>query len=157
VTDVRGAALGVQTADCVPILIADRLGRAIAAVHAGWRGAAARIAQNTVYRLVEEYRVSPSDLVAVIGPHNAACCYEVGEDVVEVVGDPESIVRRPDWPKPHFDQALANQRQLRQAGIPEKQIIVSNLCTHCRSDLFFSYRREGGRAGRLLSIIGLVP
>ena len=77
--------------------------------------------------------------------------------VVEGVGDREAFVRRPEWPKPHFDQALANQRQLRQAGIPEEQIIVSNLCTECRADLFFSYRREAGRAGRLLSIIGIVP
>jgi polyphenol oxidase len=157
VTAVRGAVLSIQTADCVPILIADRHARVVAAVHAGWRGTAARIAQHTVELLTRTYSVSPSDLTAVIGPHNAVCCYEVGEDVVQAIQDPDAIVRRPEWEKPHLNQAIANQRQLIDAGIPETQIVTSNLCTQCRADLFFSYRREGKHAGRLLSIIGLAP
>ena len=156
VTELRGVVLAVQTADCVPLLIADRAGRVVAAVHAGWRGTAARIAQRAIESLVESYRVEPSDLTAAIGPHNAVCCYEVGEDVVEAVRDPETFVRKPGWTKPHFDQALANKRQLLQAGVPENHIIVSNLCTQCRADLFFSYRREGRQAGRLLSVIGIL-
>jgi copper oxidase (laccase) domain-containing protein len=93
----------------------------------------------------------------VIGPHNAVCCYEVGEEVVEAVNDAVTISRKPEWVKPHLNQALANQRQLIAAGIPEDQIVVSNLCTQCRSDLFYSYRREGKRAGRMLSVIGILP
>ena len=157
VTDLRGVALCVQTADCVPILIAHRDARCIAAVHAGWRGTAAGIATSTVARLVEEYGVAASDLIAVIGPHNAVCCYEVGDDVVQAIGLSDAFVRRPEWSKPHFDQARANLHQLRQAGIPEDRIVVSNLCTQCRADLFFSHRREGVRAGRLLSVIGITP
>ena len=157
VTAVRGAVIAIQTADCVPILIADRNARVVAAVHAGWRGTAARIAQHTVEFIAEKYSVSPSDLTAVIGPHNAVCCYEVGDDVVEAIGEPKAFLRHPDWTKPHFNQALANQSQLIEAGIPEAQIVTSNLCTQCRADLFFSYRREGARTGRLLSIIGLTP
>jgi YfiH family protein len=156
-TELRGAALGVQTADCVPILIADRSGRAVAAVHAGWRGTAARIPYKTVMDLVQEHDMSANDLVAAIGPHNAVCCYEVGEEVVEAVGDPSAFVSRPDWAKPHFDQARANKNQLLEAGIPEHQIVVSNLCTQCRADLFFSYRRDRQRTGRLLSVIGIAP
>jgi len=157
VTAVRGAVLAVQTADCVPILIADRDARVVAAVHAGWRGTAARIAERTVQFMIQKYGVSPADLMAVIGPHNAVCCYEVGDDVRDAIKAPDVFVRKPDWTKPHLDQSRANQKQLLKAGIPENQIVTSSLCTHCRPDLFFSYRREGKHAGRLLSIIGLAP
>jgi YfiH family protein len=157
VTAVRGAVLSIQTADCVPILIADRDARIVAAIHAGWRGTAARIAQRTVEFIANRYSVPPTDLTAVIGPHNAVCCYEVGEEVVEAIQDPEAFVRRPDWTKPHFNQALANRKQLMEAGIPDARIVTSTLCTQCRADLFFSYRREGKHAGRMLSIIGLAP
>jgi YfiH family protein len=157
ITQLRGATLGVQTADCVPILLADRHGTAVAAIHAGWRGIASQIAAKSVARLVKDYGVAVTDLVAVIGPHNAVCCYEVGEEVVEAIDDPASIERKPEWLKPHLNQALANQRQLLDTGIPEDQIVVSNLCTQCRSDLFYSYRREGKRAGRMLSVIGILP
>jgi YfiH family protein len=157
ITQLGGAVLGIQTADCVPILLADRKGHAVAAIHAGWRGTAARIAQKTVARLERDYGVPAGDLLAVIGPHNAVCCYEIGEEVVEAMGDPATIVRKPGWGKPHLNQALANQRQLLAAGIPEDQIVVSNLCTQCRGDLFYSYRRDGKRAGRMLSVIGILP
>jgi len=157
VTAVRGAVLGIQTADCVPILLADREGRVVAAVHAGWRGTAARIVQRTVDLMRSRYSVTPSNLIAAIGPHNAVCCYEVGEDVVEAIRNPELFLQQPGWAKPHFDQASANKRQLLEAGVPLNQIETSNLCTQCRADLFFSYRREGRHAGRMLSIVGLAP
>jgi len=157
ITAVRGALLGVQTADCVPILIADRRGHVVGAVHSGWRGTAARIARQTVEAIQENYGIAPSDLVAAIGPHNAVCCYEVGDDVVEAVQDEESFSHRPEWKKPHFNQAFANQKQLIEAGIPAEQIAVSTLCTECRPDLFYSYRRERSRTGRMLSVIGLTP
>lgn len=157
ITQLGGAVLGIQTADCVPILLADKKGHAVAAIHAGWRGTAARIAQKTVARLVHDYGIPSHDLIAVIGPHNAVCCYEVGEDVVQAMNDSATILRKPEWAKPHLNQALANQRQLMATGIPEDQIVVSNLCTQCRSDLFYSYRREGQRAGRMMSVIGILP
>jgi YfiH family protein len=157
VTAVRGAVLSVQTADCVPILIADRNAHVVAAIHAGWRGTAAHIAERTVEFIAKHYSIPPSDLTAVIGPHNAVCCYEVGEEVVEAIQDPAAFVRRSDRAKPHFNQALANQNQLIAAGIPQARIVTSTLCTQCRADLFFSFRREGRHAGRMLSIIGLAP
>jgi len=157
VTAVRGAVLSVQTADCVPILIADRKARVVAAIHAGWRGTAAHIARRTVEFIAKQYSIPPSDLTAVIGPHNAVCCYEVGEEVVEAIQDPTAFIRRPDRAKPHLNQALANQNQLIAAGITEARIVTSTLCTQCRADLFFSFRREGKHAGRMLSIIGLAP
>jgi YfiH family protein len=157
VTSVRGVALAVQTADCVPILIADAEGRAVTAIHAGWRGTAARIAESAVTRLLEKFRLDRQSLIAVIGPHIGVCCYEVGEEVVDAISEHTVIETRPDWPKPHLNLASANQRQLLAAGIPDKQIEVSSLCTKCRSDLFHSYRRDGRRMGHLLSVIGLVP
>jgi len=107
--------------------------------------------------MIQAYGVTPESLTAVIGPHNAVCCYEVGEEVVAAVNDPEAIQRTPQWPKPHLNQALANKRQLLGLGIPEAQILVSTLCTQCRADLFYSYRRDGERSGRMLSVIGILP
>jgi YfiH family protein len=157
VTSLPGVVLGVQTADCVPILIADLTGRAIAAVHAGWRGTVSRIAESTVERLVTRFGVDPADLTAVIGPHIHSCCYEVGEEVADAVSDPDSIERRPEWSKPHFNLAAANRRQLIGAGLRDSQIEVSSLCTKCRADLFHSFRRDGKRMGLMLSVIGIVP
>src|SRR5262245_36004861 len=137
----RGVMLGVQTADCVPILIADAEGRSAAAIHAGWRGTAAHIAARTVARLVEKFSALPEDLCVAIGPHIGPCCYEVGEDVAGAISDPRSIERRPEWPKPHLNLAESNRLQLLAQGIPEAQIEVSSLCTKCRADLFHSYRR----------------
>jgi YfiH family protein len=155
VTALRGVALAVQTADCVPILVADTAGRAVAAVHAGWRGTAAQIAKSAVRMLVEKFQVQPDALRVVIGPHIGVCCYEVGDEVVRMIADPLAIERRDQWPKPHLNLASANIKQLLDAGISETEIETSSLCTKCREDLFHSYRRDGKRMGHLLSVIGL--
>ena len=157
ITSMPGVLLGVQTADCVPILLADSENRAVAAVHAGWRGTAAHIAETTVARLREKSDVGPGSLAAAIGPHIGVCCYEVGEEVVDAIGDPALIERRPEWARPHLNLAEANRRQLLKAGVPEERIDISSLCTRCRGDLFFSFRREGKRTGHMLSVIGIAP
>jgi YfiH family protein len=157
VTSLRGVVLGVQTADCVPILIADEEGRAAAAIHAGWRGTAAGIAGSTVRRLVDKYQLEPKTLRAAIGPHIGVCCYEVGEDVAGAFDFPAAIERREDWAKPHLNLSTANLQQLVSAGIPLSQIETSSLCTKCREDLFHSFRRDGKRMGHMLSVIGLLP
>jgi YfiH family protein len=157
VTSLGGVILGIQTADCTPILIAEASGQAVAAVHAGWRGTAARIAQAAVNRLMARCSVQPQSLYAVIGPHIGACCYEVGEEVVEMAADASAIERRREWPRPHLNLGAANFKQLTDAGIPESQIEISSLCTRCREDLFHSYRRDGKRMGHMLSTIGILP
>jgi YfiH family protein len=149
--------LGVQTADCVPILVTDVQGRVAAAIHAGWRGTAMRIAELTVARLIGKFRVDPRTLIAAIGPHIGVCCYEVGTDVVDTFSDDELIERRPEWPKSHLNLGESNRRQLLNAGIPGGSIETSSLCTKCRQDLFHSYRRDGSRMGHMLSVIGLNP
>ena len=157
ITSIPGIMLGILTADCVPILIADAEGRAVGAAHAGWRGTAARIAETAVWRLIEKFRIEPQKLTAAIGPHIGPCCYEIGEEVASEISDDAAIVRRADWAKPHLDLAGANRRQLLRAGIPEEQIEASSLCTKCREDLFHSYRRDGKRMGHMLSVIGITP
>jgi YfiH family protein len=157
VTELRGIMLGVQTADCVPILIAHHDGRCVAAVHAGWRGTAAEIAYATIVRLIEKFRVDSRDLIAAIGPHIGPCCYEVGEEVVREIDDPLAVVRTPGSAKPRLDLGAANRAQLLRAGIPEDQIENSMLCTNCREDLFHSYRRDGKKMGHMLSVIGIQP
>jgi YfiH family protein len=157
VTSLQGVMLGIQTADCAPILIADREARAVGAVHAGWRGTALRIVESTIARIAEKFTIRPGDLTAAIGPHIGVCCYEVGEDVIAAIRGAAIFERRRDWEKPHLNLAEAARRQLLNAGVPEEQIETSSLCTRCRADLFFSYRREGTRTGRLLSVIGIVP
>jgi YfiH family protein len=156
-TGLAGVMVGVQTADCVPILIAHREGRAVAAIHAGWRGTAASIAEATVTRLSRKCGLDVKDFLAAIGPHIGPCCYEVGEEVAAEIGHPDAIVRSIERGKPHLDLGLANHAQLLRAGIPAAQIETSSLCTKCRTDLFHSYRRDGKRMGHMLSLIGIAP
>ena len=156
-TALRGVVLAVQTADCVPVLVADIESRAVAAIHAGWRGTAAGIVKIAVTRIIEKFHIAPKSLHAVIGPHIGVCCYEVGEDVVQAMPDASAVETGEEWSKPHVNLAAANRRQLIEAGIPETQIETSSLCTKCREDLFHSYRRDGKRMGHLLSVIGLAP
>ena len=154
-TGLSGLALGVVTADCVPILVAEGTGRAVAAIHAGWRGASEGIARKTVDVMAQDLTVRPQDLVVAVGPHIGVCCLEVGEEVYDWFQDPAVFERRPDWPRPHLDLGEANRKQLVDAGVPSESIEVSALCTRCRPDLFHSYRRDGDKSGRMLSVIGI--
>jgi hypothetical protein len=179
-TNKPGLLLGVQTADCVPILLVDPKNRAVAAVHAGWRGTLARITQKAVGRMRLEFGSRPADLLAAIGPSIGPCCYEVGADFVTKFTaqfadaaeyfDEARCGEEPNplqWlnmsppghqPPPknvHLDLPKANRSQLLSAGVRTSNIFVSGLCTACRTDLFFSYRKEGSLSGRLLSVIGI--
>jgi polyphenol oxidase len=183
-TNRPGLLLAAQTADCVPILIVDPRERVVAAVHAGWRGTLARILEKTVGRMQFEFGSKPADLLAAIGPSIGPCCYEVGAEFVtkfaaqfadaETYFDEEELrsgeepnplqwlnMRPPGHQPPpgnvHLDLRKANRSQLLAAGLREKNIFVSELCTSCRTDLLFSYRREGPESGRLMSVIGINP
>jgi YfiH family protein len=177
-----GLLLAIQTADCVPILLVDPRKRVVAAIHAGWRGTLARIAQKAIGAMQREFSSRPSDLLAAIGPSIGPCCYEVGAELVTQfasqfadaldyfdeprTGDEPNPLQwlnmRPPGhqppPKPvHLDLRKANQSQLLTAGLRKQNIFASELCTACRPDLFFSYRKEGPPSGRLLSVIGVLP
>jgi YfiH family protein len=181
-TNTPGPLLGVQTADCVPILLVDPKKHVVAAVHAGWRGTLARIAQKTIGRMQLEFGCKPADLLAALGPSIGPCCYEVGVELVTKFtaqfADAHHYFDEPrtgDEPNPiqwlnmappghqpppksvHLDLRKANRSQLIASGLRPNHIYSTDLCTACRSDLFFSYRREGPLSGRLMSVVGIRP
>ena len=142
--------LEIRTADCVPILVADRRQKVVAAVHAGWRGTAAGIVTATIERLVSDWGIRPTDLVAGIGPHISACCFEVGDDVAcHFAGH---ITQH--HPRPHVDLGDANRAQLIAAGLSASQIEMLGRCTCCEEPDFFSFRRDKG-AGRMVSSVAI--
>ncbi|MBI3932285.1 MAG: peptidoglycan editing factor PgeF [Acidobacteria bacterium] len=152
VAEAPGFLLGIETADCLPILLADPGRRAVAAVHAGWRGTAAAVARAGVAALVEGGS-KPADLVAALGPAIGPCCYEVGDEVREALGPGGDGCFRPGpRGRPHLDLRAANERQLREAGVVRIHHVPD--CTFCHADLYHSFRREGKDAGRMISFIG---
>jgi YfiH family protein len=161
VSNTRGVLAGVKTADCVPILIGDPSTGAFAAVHAGWRGTLAEVATTALKRMITEYRTKPQDVRVAIGPAAGGCCYEVGTDVID--GFKSSFPSQDLFTETRADHACidllkANRIQLISAGVDPERISIAPLCTMCRNDLFFSYRREKnvqGKVGRLMSVIGL--
>ena len=142
-----GAVVAVKTADCVPLLLVDPHRRAVAAVHAGWRGAVAGIAQRAVAALGTQFGSRAGDLHAAIGPAIGNCCYEVGPEVAAQFGVDG---------RAHIDLVEEVRRQLKAAGVDGRRIYVSGLCTKCRADEFHSFRRDGAAAGRLYSFAGIV-
>ena len=183
VTATRGLLIAVQAADCIPILLADPEHRVVAAIHAGWRGTLKRIAEKTVGRMRMIFGTHPEKIIAAIGPGIGRCCYEVGPEVAKEFGsqfenardwfdgpydalasgeDPNPLPwltmmppgHQPPPPSVQLDLHAANRSILENAGVAAKNICVSELCTSCRTDLLFSYRREK-TTGRLMAAIGI--
>jgi hypothetical protein len=178
-----GLLVGIQTADCIPVLVADRRRKAVAAFHAGWRGTVRRIVENGIGRMRLEFGSQPEDLVAAIGPGVGQCCYAVGEEVHsefesqfiygselfrEVDSSDPVLARYPMMfltqrapghsslgPGLHLDLVEANRRQLLAAGLQPGAIQFVGACTNCHPELFFSHRGSRGRCGRMMSVIGI--
>lgn len=178
-----GVMLGIQTADCIPVLVADVQQRVVAAFHAGWRGTLARVVERGVGRMRAEFGCRPEDLTAAIGPGIGPCCYSVGEEVrsefrsqfcyadelFQEVFDLDPIkekypmlfltARAPGHsnlgPNLHLDLIEANRRQLLDAGVLPNAIHALGLCTACDTAHFFSHRAEQGFTGRMLNVIGI--
>jgi YfiH family protein len=149
-----GWLLGIETADCLPILIVDPRRRVVAAAHAGWRGTATGVTRRLVEALLARGS-SPSGLIAALGPGIGPCCYEVGEELREAFGPGgATFFRRGPRGRPHLDVRAANLRQLLDAGVPGVQIHHLDECTACRSDLYHSYRRDGKGSGRMINFVG---
>jgi polyphenol oxidase len=179
-----GVLLTVQTADCIPILFADTRTRAVAAIHSGWRGTLKRVAEKTLGRMRMEFGTRPDDVIAAIGPGIGGCCYEVGHEVAKEFAaqfpkarewfegpfdamasadnDPNWLPwltmappgHAPEAPRAYLNLPVANREILINAGVPAKNISVSDLCTSCRTNLFFSYRRER-QTGRMMAAVGI--
>lgn len=182
-TAVPGVLLAVMVADCIPVLVADRRRRVVAAFHAGWRGTVKRIVETGIGRMRLEFGSRPGDLVASIGPGIGACCYAVGEEVIsefesqfayagelfhEVYStDPvrnkypllflsqRAPGHSPLGPEIHLDLVEANRRQLLDAGLRAKAIRIVGGCTSCQPEWFYSHRASRGHAGRMMAVIGI--
>jgi hypothetical protein len=149
-----GFLLGIQTADCLPVLLVDPGRRLVAAAHAGWRGTAAGVAARAVAALVARGS-RPEDLVAALGPGIGACCYEVGDDVREAFGPSGTpFFHAGPRGRPHLDLRAANVRQLLDAGLARAAVHHVADCTRCGADSYHSYRRDGRAAGRMISFVG---
>ena len=155
ITDKKDVVLGILTADCVPVLLLDRQKGVIAAVHAGWKGTQKQIVAKCVAKMVEVFDCNAEDIIAGIGPSIGRCCYEVGKEVA---------IHFDDIPKAYdsvgekfmLDLPFINKTQLLGAGLKESNIEMSQVCTSCEVERFFSYRKEQGCSGRFISMIGLV-
>ena len=182
-TRQQGILLGVQTADCIPVLVADKRKKVVAAFHAGWRGTVNRIVEKGIGRMRLEYGSRPEDLIAAIGPGIGPCCYAVGEEVDSAfesqfhyaaelfheVYDTDPVRTRYPMlfltqrapghsdlgPSLHLDLFEANRRQLLDAGLKPSAIQRVGGCTACQTGLFFSHRSSKGRCGRMLAVIGV--
>jgi YfiH family protein len=149
-----GSALGVRTADCLPLLLADPLTRTVGAIHAGWRGAAAGVVEAGVQALCALSLAPPQRLLAALFPHIRVCCFEVGSEVADALAQAAhgAAVVRPG-PKPHVDLASVVRAQLTAAGIRVECIDDVPGCTRCEPERFFSFRRDGQASGRHLAAI----
>jgi YfiH family protein len=157
--------VAIQTADCLPVLLVDPEQRVVAAVHAGWRGTIQRVAAKAVLRMQTDFGSRPGNCLAVVGPAIRSCCYEVGEEVVE------AFTREFDHSASFFcetptskatrassqcvDLAEACRSQLLDAGMAAEKIFTDGPCTACEKERFFSHRADAGKAGRMMSVIGL--
>lgn len=144
--NMPGAVVAVKTADCIPILLVDESNRAVAAVHAGWRGTATGIARRAAEAMRKRFGTDVRGLHAAIGPGIGECCFEVGPEVSAEFGRVGRV---------HLDLAAENRRQLEQAGVTPERIYASKLCTKCLSEDFHSFRRDREASGRLFSFAGL--
>jgi YfiH family protein len=159
ITDRPGIALGVLTADCVPILLFAPDCGAIAAIHVGWRGTALNLSEKAVAGVARRFGARPENLRAAIGPCIGPCCYEVDETVRSVFLQHGDLWE--EWANPSaegrwkLNLAKANMDLLRAAGLRDKNIVAIDLCTHCQRELFFSFRRDKGMTGRQISWIML--
>lgn len=158
-TDIRGVCIGVSTADCMPVLLYDPVHGAAAAVHAGWRGTARRIVQETCRAMCAAFGTRTRDLKAVIGPGISLKNFEVGQEVYDAFAangfDMDLIARlfpchaNPDTERWHIDLPVCNELQLEDAGVPEGNIIQSQICTYDSCGDYFSARRLGSDSGRI--------
>ncbi len=158
-TAVQGIAIGIKTADCVPLLIADRMKRIIGVVHAGWRGTASGIAPNAIERMIHVFASDPNDIIVAIGPSIGPCCYEVDASVFHAF-DNTPAQQRAFTPgrragKWMCNLPAANRLQLLHTGIPPENIFSADICTSCRHDIFYSHRAEEGNTGRQISFLML--
>jgi polyphenol oxidase len=151
ITKDKNISIGVFTADCVPILIVDSVRKVVAVIHAGWKSTYLNIGKKVIEHMINSMECKPEDIIAALGPSIGPCCFQVGEEVA----DKFNYVYKKD--NGYFvDLWKENANQIFSCGISEDRIFSSNLCTVCNSDMFYSYRRDNGRTGRLGTFIQMI-
>lgn len=158
-TNIRNIGLVIRTADCLPIFLYDKDKEVIGLIHAGWRGLESDIIGAFVARIKKIYNINEESLTVAIGPAINKNCYEVGNDVVGslsgIYNYLNEFIEEAGRNKCYLDLKLLSKRRLLQAGVREENIEISDLCTHCNSDLFYSFRRDKGKLGNIYSALCL--
>jgi len=159
-TDVPGVLLGIMTADCLPLIIADKKARAVAVVHAGWRGLEKGVAAAAVAELQSTFSVPVTDLSVYAGPAIGVCCFTVGFEVIECFRNLPELSGGNDWYQKsgsgfQLDLLAVQKAQLLAAGLADSDFHAVNVCTCCQ-DLCFSYRRDHAITGRQLAFVGII-
>lgn len=161
ITNVPGLCLVTSYADCVPLYFVDPVKKAIGLSHSGWRGTVGKIGKETVRLMEQEFGSDPADILAAVGPSVCMDCYEVSEDVIRKVREafdeelwPELFYEKPDG-KYQLDLWKANESIFLESGILPKHIAVTNVCTHCNSQILYSHRASGDRRGNLCAFLAL--
>ena len=161
ITDLPGVILAIRVADCLPVIFLAPEKGVVGIAHAGWRGTHARIVEKLIALGREHYRLVPEDLWVGLGPAIGTCCYPVGPEVRQAFrvdfSDADDYITLALDGSLRLDLIQANQSQLRAAGVPADQIFPISLCTFCRDDHFYSARREGGKGGRQVAWVGMIP
>jgi len=154
ITNQKGVMLTILTADCVPILLFDKRLNIVSAIHAGWRGTEQQIVIKTVQKMINEFGSNPSDIIAGVAPSIGRCCYEVDWGVAQHFSDYQNAFDKVG-DKYMLDLPHINRLQLLEVGLSEENIELSNICTACEVNSYFSYRKENGCSGRFMSMIGI--
>jgi YfiH family protein len=159
ITNMKNLPIGIFTADCIPVILADIKGRAVGIVHAGRVGTSLKISKKSAVKMMEMFDIQPEDIIAAVGPGIGGCCYEVDEKSVnpfkeEFAYFKDITVKKGDG-KWMLDLKEANVMQLKESGFKSENIFTVEFCTSCHNDRFFSYRREGKEAGRMVSFIAI--
>jgi hypothetical protein len=157
ITQKKNVLIGIQVADCVPILLYDKGRGVIGAVHAGWRGTAKGILRSSINMMCEAFDSSTDEILIAIGPSIRDCCYEVGPEVIKEI---ECVTGNGEYYKVadnsfYLDLLKANIIQALSTGVSEENIWHSEECTSCNPERFYSYRYSGGKTGRQGGFIGI--
>lgn len=161
ITKLKGVALTIATADCQSIILYDKKNEVIGNIHSGWKGTLNKILSNGVNLMIKEFSSNVEDIIVCIGPSIMGCCFEVDKDVVDMFDnnftDIEEFIRlgeiKDGKQKYYIDTIGINKRKLINLGILEENIYLSNVCTKCSSDTYYSYRVQGQDSGRNVTLV----
>lgn len=157
ITNQLNTAVGVFTADCVPIMLYDVKNKVVAAVHSGWKGTQLKIVNSAIEKMKNDYGSRPEDLVVYIGPHNRSCCYEVGEEVADLFIKDNLYEGLEIYNNRKLDLEACIMRQLQSIGVNRDNIYTLSICTFCNKDMeLHSFRKDKQSGGRMFSFIYLI-